>query len=123
MKADKPYNRGCILGVEVDGKDVPLKAMSEDQLDKLWDVNMGVASLGITAWDSSCTGCAKQWGDALFVNLFTLGVPALLGTVALGIGAAVLEERDRCKSHDLLIVSHDSNVGAVLVVDESSQYS
>jgi hypothetical protein len=113
----------CIAGVQVDGKDVDLKAITNDQLAKLMYISPLLSTGGATAGATAGTVAGFTAG-AVAAPIATVATPIAAAVPPIAIGAALLlagagaaigivEAFDRCKSRDLVIGTD----GAYLVVE------
>ncbi len=112
----------CIAGVQVDGKDVDLRAITNDQLAKLMYISpllgIGGATAGATA--EIVAGFTAGAGVASAAAPIVAAVPpiaigAALAVVGAGAAIGITEAIDRCKSRDLVVGTD----GAYLVIESA----
>ncbi len=120
----------CIAGVQVNGHDIPFKALTDEQFEKLKTVTLPAGLLGgaavggpaIISGLSVLTGATAAAAVGLSgietATTFVAPPVAIAGALVLaGAGAAIgiTEAIDRCKSRDLVVGTD----GAYLVIESA----
>jgi hypothetical protein len=122
----------CIAGVQVNGHDIPFKALTDEQFEKLETVTLpagwlGGAAVGVPAIISglavltgATAGAATGVAGVEIATTFVAPPVAIAGALVLaGAGAAfgITEAIDRCKSRDLVVGTD----GAYLVIESAQE--